>query len=239
MLRETKVDLHIHTCLSPCADNDMFPYEIIKEAKKKNIDIIGIADHNSGENVYAVKKAGEKEDIYVIPGMEVTTSEEIHILTFFENEKILLKFQNLIYKKLKGENDEEKFGLQIIADKNNTIVGINKKLLIGATEISLNELIDTVHSFNGITIASHIDRERFSIISQLGYIPENIELDGIEMFDIKQLKKIRTGNLTVCSFSDAHCIDDIGKKYTKFLLKESSFNEIKMALKKQNNRKVI
>lgn len=239
ILKEFNVDLHIHTCLSPCADNDMLPYEIIKEAKKKNLGIIGITDHNSSDNAFAVKKAGEKEGIYVVLGMEVTTSEEIHILAFFENEKILQKFQNFIYQNLNGENDEEMFGLQIIADINNEIIGMNKKLLIGATEVSMDKIINTIHSFNGIAIASHIDKERFSIISQLGYIPENIKLDGIEISDIKQLEKIKTGNFTVCVFSDAHCINDIGRNYTKFLMKKCSFKEIKMALRNKNKRKVI
>ena len=239
MLKKFNADLHIHSCLSPCADNEMTPVNIVNQAKKKNIDVIAITDHNSSENVFATQMAGKKVGLYVLAGMEVTTVEEVHILTFFENINILLEFQQIIYQNLEGRNDEEKFGMQIIMNQNDEIVGINEKLLIGATKLGIDELIEIVHLHNGIAIASHIDRDRFSIISQLGFIPENIKLDGFEISDKKNIKTFNLKNKVILNFSDAHFKEDIGKNYTGFLLKELSFKEIKMALKNENERRVI
>ena len=99
------MDLHIHTCLSPCAQSDMMPTAIIKRAKEENLDEIGICDHNSAENVQAARKAGEREGVQVLGGMEICSSEEVHILTFFNDDDALFEMQNIVYENLSGEND--------------------------------------------------------------------------------------------------------------------------------------
>ena len=119
MLKEFKADLHIHTCLSPCADDEMSPGKIVEQAKINRLDIIGICDHNSAENVAATRKTGEKEKIVVIGGIEVSSQEEIHILALFNYEKDLFEFQAFIYKELSGFNDEKSFGKQLIISENN------------------------------------------------------------------------------------------------------------------------
>ncbi len=109
MLKDFKGDLHVHTCLSPCGSNEMLPTAIVKEAKEQNLDIIGICDHNSVENVEAVKKAGEKESMAVIGGVEITSREEVHILGLFDNDDVLQDIKRMIEQNLPGENDEEAF----------------------------------------------------------------------------------------------------------------------------------
>lgn len=242
MLKPFKADLHVHTCLSPCTELDMSPKEIVNRAKMKEIDIIGICDHNSSENSQAVIEVGKKMNICVIPGLEVASQEEVHVLALFDEAENALKLQEYVYKNLPGENDEDTFGLQVIVNENDEVLGYNKKLLIGATTVPLEEVIRIIHSFDGIAVASHIDRESFSIISQLGFIPEGLELDALEIsphITFEEAKKRFKNNYPITCSSDAHYPDDIGKGSTSFLLKEGTITEIKKALKNEDGRKLI
>lgn len=242
MLRPFKADLHIHTCLSPCTELDMSPKGILTSAKKKGIDIIGICDHNSTENSLAVMNAARKTHIKVIPGMEVTSQEEVHVLALFDKVEDALKLQELVYENLPGENDEKAFGRQVIVNENEEVEGFNNKLLIGATTIPLEEVIRLIHSFGGISIASHIDREAFSIVGQLGFIPENLALDALEIsprMTFKEAIKTYPYDYPITCSSDAHYPDDVGKGHTSFLLEEGSLAEIKKALKNEDGRKLI
>jgi PHP family Zn ribbon phosphoesterase len=242
MLRPFKADLHVHTCLSPCTELGMSPKKILAAAKEKGIDIIGICDHNSSENSLAVIKASKKMDIHVIPGMEVTSLEEVHVLALFDDIRNALELQDCVYRNLPGENDEEAFGMQVIVNEKEEVLGFNKKLLIGATTMPLDEILRLIHSLDGVTIASHIDRESFSIIGQLGFIPENMELDALEISSNitfnEALKKFKITYPITCS-SDAHYPDDIGKGFTSFLIKKGTVTEIKKALKNEDGRKLI
>jgi predicted metal-dependent phosphoesterase TrpH len=242
MLRPFKADLHIHTCLSPCTELDMSPKEILTTAKKKEIDIIGICDHNSSENSLAVMNAAKKMNINIFPGMEVTSLEEVHVLALFGEIENALKLQEHIYENLPGENDEDAFGMQVIVNEKEEVLGLNNKLLIGATTIPLEKIIKTIHSLEGIAIASHIDRESFSIIAQLGFIPDNLELDALEISPAitrEEAKKKYSDNYPITCSSDAHYPDDIGKAFTSFLLKDATLTEIKKALKNEDGRKLI
>ena len=242
MLRCFKADLHIHTCLSPCTELDMSPRRILTAAKKKEINIIGICDHNSSENSLAVMNAAKKMNISVFPGMEVTSQEEVHVLALFDEIENALKLQEHVYENLPGENDEDAFGMQVIVNEKEEVLGLNNKLLIGATTIPLEKIIKTIHSLDGIAIASHIDRESFSIIAQLGFIPDNLELDALEISPAitrEEAKKRYSNDYPITYSSDAHYPDDIGKAFTSFLLKDATLTEIKKALKNENGRKLI
>jgi predicted metal-dependent phosphoesterase TrpH len=242
MLRIIKADLHIHTCLSPCTELEMSPKGILASAANKDIDIIGICDHNSSENSLAVMNAAKKMDVTVLPGMEVTSQEEVHVLALFDEIENALKLQEDVYKNLPGENDEKAFGMQVVVNDKEEVLGFNKKLLIGATTIPLEEVIRLIHSFNGIAIASHIDRESFSIIGQLGFIPDNLELDALEIspnITFEEARKRYADNYPITCSSDAHYPDDIGKSFTSFLLEEGTVAEIKKALNNEEGRKLI
>ncbi|MCK4363483.1 MAG: PHP domain-containing protein [Candidatus Aminicenantes bacterium] len=242
MLRCFKADLHIHTCLSPCTELDMSPMRILTAAKKKEIDIIGICDHNSSENSLAVMNAAKKMNINVFPGMEVTSQEEVHVLALFDEIENALKLQEYVYENLPGENDEDAFGMQVIVNEKEEVLGSNNKLLIGATTIPLEKIIQTIHSLNGIAIAAHIDRESFSIIGQLGFIPDNLELDALEIsraITLEEAKKRYSNDYPITCSSDAHYPDDIGKAFTSFLLKDGTLAEVKKALRNEDGRKLI
>ncbi len=242
MLRCFKADLHVHTCLSPCTELDMSPTRILTAAKKKEINIIGICDHNSSENSLAVMNAARKMNINIFPGMEVTSREEVHVLALFDEIENALKLQEHVYENLPGENDEDAFGMQVIVNEREEVLGSNNKLLIGATTIPLEKIIKTIHSLNGIAIASHIDRESFSIIAQLGFIPDNLELDALEISPAitpEEAKKKYSYNYPITCSSDAHYPEDIGKAFTSFLIKDGTFAEVKKALKNEDGRKLI
>lgn len=241
-LRPFQADLHIHTCLSPCGDWDMGPMNIIEKSRQMDLDIIAICDHNSSENADAVMKAGKKKGVAVLPGLEICSREEVHILAVFDELSQALAMQEYVYQHLKGENTPEIFGHQVIADQNNEVKGENEKLLIGATDLRIHEIVKMICTLGGLGIAAHIDRKVFSIIQQLGFIPPDIPLDGIELspfagpaYDRKQYPGAE--KLPVITSSDAHFPADIGKVRTIFLISEPTTGEIRLALNAQDGRK--
>jgi len=244
MLKRFEADLHIHTCLSPCCESGMSPRRIVKQAKLKGLDMIGICDHNSVENVVCAKKEGEKEGLAVIGGIEVTSQEEVHILALFDEDKGLFELANLVYENLPGINDERVFGEQIVVDENDEVSGFSERLLIGATVLPLHQIVGRIHSLSGLAIASHIDREGFGIIGQLGFIPDGLELDGLEVSPRLPLKRAQLEfgkalGFPVVTFSDAHTLDDIGKSFICLLIEEANIEEIKKALYGKDGRKVV
>jgi PHP family Zn ribbon phosphoesterase len=240
-MKEYKMDLHIHTCLSPCAQSDMLPTTIIKQARDKNVDVVGICDHNSAENVLAVRKAGEKEGVQVLGGMEISSSEEVHILAFFDDDGALLEMQNIVYENLFGENDEKYFGEQIIVDEYDKIIGSTNKLLIGSTSLGIDRIVELVHSLGGLAVASHVDRDSFSIIAQLGFIPKELPLDALELSwrcELSEVNNYESYGLPLVKSSDAHFLSDIGKAVTTFSLSVPSFSEVVMAFQNVEGRTV-
>jgi len=220
----------------------MSPKGILTAAKKKGIDILGICDHNTSENSLAIMKAAKKMHIHILPGMEVTSEEEVHVLALFDDIGNALKLQEHVYQNLPGKNDEETFGKQVIVNEKEEVLGFNDKLLIGATTIPLDEILRLIHAFEGLAIASHINREAFSIISQLGFVPDNLELDALEIspsITIEEAKKKYPYNYPITSSSDAHYPDDIGKSFTSLLLQDGTVTEINKALKNEDGRKLI
>lgn len=244
MLRGFEADLHIHTCLSPCSESSMSPRRIVKQAKLRGLDMIGICDHNSAENVACARKVGEEEGLTVIGGIEVTSQEEVHILALFDNDKDLFELANLVYENLPGMNDEKVFGQQLVVNEDDDVVGFNKRLLIGATVLPLQQIVDRIRSLGGLAIASHIDRESFGIIGQLGFIPDGLKLDGLEVSPRLSLEKARLEfgqalDFPLVTFSDAHTLDDVGKSFTRFWIEEANIEEIRKALSGEDGRKVV
>ncbi len=237
MMRKVRADLHLHTCLSPCADAQMQATAMVRQAKKVGLDMIGICDHNSAENVAAVMRAGIREGLTVIPGMEITSSEEVHILGLFNSEQNVLRLQSLVYENLPGENREEAFGPQTVIDEWDRVVGTNIKLLIGATTLTLEQIVDAIHEEAGLAIASHVDRERFSLIGQLGFIPKGLRLDAVEVS-----RPPSTGqeyDYPVLVSSDAHFLEDIGSTYADLEIEDMCIEEISKALRSQMGRRIV
>jgi PHP family Zn ribbon phosphoesterase len=238
-MKEFKADLHIHTCLSPCAELEMSPRNVVREAKKKGLELIGICDHNSAENVPAVEKSAEKEGIKVLGGMEVTSKEEVHVLALFDIGDRLFALQEIIHDNLFGTNDEKVYGEQVIANEEDEVLGFSKKLLIGATEITIDRLVDLIHRFGGLAVAAHVDREGFGIIGQLGFIPEGLSLDALEVMNPSSRDNIpQKDRLPFISSSDAHTLQSIGRRSTTFLMENASVEEVKRCFRGEGGRGV-
>jgi|DewCreStandDraft_4_1066084.scaffolds.fasta_scaffold69959_3 hypothetical protein len=240
-MKHYRADFHIHTVLSPCASLDMSPINIINKAKEKKIDIIGITDHNSTKQCRITKEIGEKNGIYVVCGAEITTKEEIHCLTFFEDLSRLDDFQKFIDEIQPNiKNDVQRFGYQLIVDEAENVLEEEDISLFSALNVSIDELADVVHNLGGLFIPAHIDRQRFSLISQLGFVPFDIDADAFEISKNTSREKMieQFPYLEKFSFinnSDSHFLDTVGETFNLLQLEEINFKSISYALKKLNN----
>jgi len=241
-MQQFRADLHIHTVLSPCADLDMSPENIVANAKKREIDIIGITDHNSTRNCEAVVKAASHENISVLLGCEVNTSEEIHVLAFFPDTSAMNEFQSFIDRYLPNiVNHPNIFGYQVMVDEHANITGYEEKYLGSALDAGIDEVERKVHELNGIFIPAHVDRHITSIYSQLGFIPEGLQLEALQIskrVDEAEIRKKYSIQEEICvvKFSDSHYPENVGEVCTIFNMKEISFSEIKKALLKIEGR---
>lgn len=241
-LKEFNLDLHIHTCLSPCADVAMIPSAVMKEVRNRHLDAVGICDHNSAGNVVAFKKAGKQFGVTVFGGMEITSSEEVHVLVYFDDDEALLAMQERVFSTLQGKNDPDHFGMQLLVDENDTFTESEERLLIGATTMRLEEIVSMTERSGGISVASHVDRETFGIIGQLGFIPESLQVSALEVSprytgDGTSIAGKR--DLPLITSSDAHYLYDIGRSFTTFVMEELSFSELKSTFKGLGGRKVL
>ena len=240
-MRIIHADLHIHTCLSPCAELEMSPRGIVSAAVNKGIDMIAICDHNSTENVTAVMEASHLTNLVVLPGVEITSKEEVHIAGLFGHPDNAARIQSLIYEHLEGENDESAFGMQVVVEADGTVLGYNERLLIGATDLSLEEVVQAVHSRGGLAVAAHIDREGFGILGQLGFIPPDLSLDALEISTRMGLSDARStysgySDYTLLQSSDAHVLDAVGRGRTALMVESASIEELKLAQKCERGR---
>lgn len=240
-----KADLHIHTLLSPCGSLEMSPVNIVEMALKKKLDVIAITDHNSTKQAPLIVEMANEKGLCVFPGAEVNSSEEVHCLTLFETIDQLQEFQYFIDQHtLPIPNKPESFGEQVVVDRDEMIVEEVKYLLIAALDISLLEIEKKVHQLGGLVIPAHIDRPYYGIFSQLGFIPDGLSVDAVELSvnarpeDWRSNGKI-TENLPIIRNSDAHHPGQIGETYSLFEMENCSFKELKMALKNENGRRVL
>ncbi|MCD6328200.1 PHP domain-containing protein [bacterium] len=238
-------DFHVHTCLSPCADDTMTPKTIVEAALKRGLGLIAISDHNSAENVEAAVAAAESLPLSVLPGIEITSAEEVHVLGIFETCKSALEVQQVVYEHLiSGQNDEKLFGYQFAVDQFDYVVSENERLLIGATDMSVDQVVAAVHKLGGLAVAAHIERERFGLLYQLGFMPESLELDAVELTSKTTLKEVRdrfgcTLDFPVLRDSDAHFKEDIGKFSNELVVEAPTLAEIRMALRGVEGRQLI
>ena len=235
-------DLHIHSTLSPCGSLDMSPGRIVKEAKERGIHLIALTDHNTCDNVVYAQRVGEKMGVKVIPGMELQTEEEVHLLAYFESLDAACSFKDRIYPYLPDvKNDPEYFGDQVIVDESEAVVGFEEKLLINSLLLSVDECVEMVREHEGLPVPAHVDRDAYGLISQLGFIPDYLGFEALEVSKHVELEEAvrrwpELSDYAVISSSDAHYPEDIGSAVTLFLMEELSWEDLLGALKERRVR---
>jgi hypothetical protein len=244
MFRIFRADLHVHTVLSPCGSLEMSPVRIIKEARKKHIDILAITDHNSTRQCGVVMKLGHNAGIKVWGGAEINTREEIHCLALFEDLQAINEFQKWLDKWLPViKNKPDYFGDQVWVDENENILGEEERLLIVSLDRSLEQSYEEVHRLGGVFIPAHIDRKSNSLISQLGFIPSDVRTDALEISPNAEQGYVQGQGLDkikpLVAGSDAHQPDKLGTHVTHLKMKDTTLEEFKKALKCKSGRKIL
>jgi len=203
-------DLHLHSCLSPCADDDMTPWNMVGMAKIKGLDVIAITDHNTVLNAEDAIAAGKEYGVDVIPGMEITSKEEVHILAYFYTLEDALGASEEIYDHLPAiSNQPLLFGNQIIMRDGDTPSGTLDKLLINATDLSVEEVCETVRKHKGIPVPAHINRGSNGMIGALGLMPFLPEYPVVEVYSKIPCPAYATKGRFLLHSSDAHHLEDI------------------------------
>ena len=221
-------DFHLHSCLSPCGDNDMTPYNLVNLAKIFGYDIIALTDHNSCLNCEGAIKAGEKIGITVVPGMELCTAEEIHNICLFPSLERAMAFSDYIRGTLPPVVNKEKiFGEQLVMDDADSVLGKEELLLTTASSVSISELCELTDKYDGVCYPAHIDRCSYSIISALGDFPPEVQVRCFELTPKADTEEYlerypaTKGKLIIRS-SDAHYLENMREPEFIIDLKENS-----------------
>ena len=234
-------ELHVHTVLSPCAGVEMIPPLIVQKALECGINIIAITDHNASENVPAVIKAAEDHDLTVLPGMELQTEEEVHVLCLFDSMDQLNRLQVIVDKKLPEiKNNIEYFGEQFIVDHTGAFIHRKERLLINSTSLSFDEAFQEVSKLGGLFIPAHVNRQAFGLIDHLGFVPPELNIEALEISRHITLQEAiekypQISNYPIIQSGDVHYLDDF-LGVNQFIIEEPTISEIKMAFQSIQRR---
>ena len=221
MRRRYYYDLHTHSCLSPCADNDNTPNNLLGMAHLAGINILALTDHNSTKNCPAFFEASKKYGIIPIAGMELTTSEDIHVVCLFKNLESAIQFDSFLDShRMRVKNKPDVFGNQLILDGEDNLIGQIDDLLSVATDISVDDVYGLVKKYDGVAYPAHIDRESNGIIATLGAYPKHLEFGAVEFRDTENVKqyvnRFHIEDKKVVISSDAHYLTGIKDKENYF-----------------------
>jgi len=231
-----RLDLQIHSCLSPCGDLGCSPKNIAYAAKEKGLDIIALTDHNTTDNCPAICDVAKNiPGLTAYYGTEVTSSEEVHVICLFGDVETAVAFGKFVKSHLPDrKNDTEYFGDQPIVDAEENIIGFEDAFLVGSTDLSIDLITEKVHSKGGIAIASHVDRAINSIFAQLGLWPDDAVIDAADLsinaVDETKWRLLIPEWIPIIRTSDAHFLDDIGRQFTTLEMESPDFESFKKAL---------
>ena len=213
----TRLDLHLHSALSACAEDILSPRQIVNRALHAKLDMIAVTDHNASAHATLLARLGDACGLTVVPGMEVTTREEVHVLAFLPDLAALQEFQETIDRALpEAGNDSEHFGWQLVYDENDEIVDVDERLRQIGTDIGIDELVARIHACGGCAVPAHVYRSRNSLTSQLGFVNPDGAYDAVEVSPRSWRREgLRAGSaiagFPVLAGSDAHFVEDIGR----------------------------
>jgi len=244
-MKSYRADLHIHSVLSPCGDLDMSPGNIVDRAVQKGIEIIAVTDHNHTGHAKLTRKLGEAKGIWVVYGVELTTKEEVHCLAFFDTDEQLDQLQEAVNSHLPMiNNDIAIFGHQVLVDEEEKILSEITHSLYPGLNLDISEAAQMVHQLGGMFVPAHVDRQMNGLYAQLGFFPEELEADAVEISwrtDTRSMmgRHPELSRYQIIRSSDAHFIEDIGRAESKLLMNACSFVEFRMALRGEQGRKVM
>jgi PHP family Zn ribbon phosphoesterase len=228
-------ELHIHTVVSPCAAVEMIPPLIVEEARTRGIDLIAITDHNTTANVEAVQKAAANAGLAVLPGMELQTNEEVHMLCLFDTLDQAALWQSLVDANMPSlENNIEYFGEQFVVDETGEFIRREHRLLLTSADLTLKEAVTAVNKLGGLAIPAHVNRQAFSLIANLGFVPSDVPFDALEISrhlnPIEACQKYpQLKNYPLIQNGDVHYLSDfLGANHCQ--LAAPTVSELKMAL---------
>ena len=208
-------DLHLHSSLSPCADNDMTPANIAGFMALSGADIIAVTDHNSALNLPAVKKACDHYGIKLLPGIEANTSEEIHILCYLPSVEAALELGEMIYNTLPDIRAEKSiWGEQLIVDTDDKVTGTVDKLLTLASGFSVYDLKTITEKLGGMVVPAHVDRDSYSLVSVMGFLPDDLRFEALEFTDPRKYTEFKNNGIVpdgarTLTSSDAHTLEQL------------------------------
>lgn len=225
---ELYYDFHTHSCLSPCGDKDMTPYNLVNMSKLLGLDIIALTDHNTCRNCESAIKVGKEIGLTIIPGMELCTAEEVHVVCLFPDCESAMRFSDYIHTTMPPvKNRPDIFGEQLIMDERDNIIGTEEILLTLASSVSISNVCNIVGSYGGVCYPAHIDRSSYSVLSNLGMITEDMGFSAVEMTaDADREMLLRNHPIlesaTVFVDSDAHYLENLKDAENKINLPENS-----------------
>ena len=240
-LNEYRADLHVHTVVSPCADVEMIPPLIVSEALNRGIDIIAITDHNSVANIESVQKAAYDTPLTVIPGMEVQTAEDVHVVCLFPGLDQAKEWGDIVYNHLPDiKNNADYFGEQFIVDETGDFIAYEERLLLTGISLSFEKAFYEVSRLGGLFIPAHVNRKAYGLIENLGFVPFDIPITTLEVSrHISTEEAIQTypqiKNYELIQNGDVHYLADFSGAL-HLLMEHRTFDEITMALTKQQGR---
>ena len=232
-------DLHLHSCLSPCGDDDMTPWNAVNMAKILGLDIIAVTDHNSCGNCRSAMKVGKIAGITVVPGMELCTAEEVHCICLFDDIDKAEQFSDYVKSTMPPvKNREEIFGHQLYMDEGDGILGKEEILLTAASSISIDYLPGLVDEYGGVCFPAHINRESYSILSSLGDFPPELKVNAFELTPDADEKQYLSqyaylSDKRLIKSSDAHYLENMREKEFYLELEENSPRSLIEYLKKE------
>lgn len=241
-MKTYQAELHLHTVLSPCAGVEMIPPLIVQAALEREINLIAITDHNASENAGSVIEAAQGSPLTVLPGMELQTEEEVHVLCLFDTLEQLAALQELVDWKLPSlKNNVEFFGEQFIVDSTGEFLRRKEQLLITSTQLSFEEAYHAVTDLGGLFIPAHVNRQAYGLIDHLGFVPPDLDVVALEISrhitpQEAATKYPQIKNYPLIQSGDVHYLNDF-LGVNQFTLEEPTIAEINLALMAQNGRK--
>jgi predicted metal-dependent phosphoesterase TrpH len=236
-----QAELHVHTVLSPCAEVELIPPLIVVEAVERGINLIAITDHNASANVKAVQKAAQNSGLTVLPGMELQTQEEVHVLCLFDHLEQLNAWQEKVNQNLPPlQNKPDYFGEQFVVDETGEFIRRENQLLLTSASLSIEETFQEVRKLGGLAIPAHVDRKAFGLIENLGFVPPDLAVDALEVSrhlstDQACLKFPQLKGYPLIQGGDVHRLEEF-LGVNQFLMEAPTIKEIHKAFRDEGGR---